>query len=133
MSKASKTAAPSNRINVGGRVVEMPIKGYKLSKRITSNLFSLTYNTKLAFRVEGEMIKQDSAKKAEEDGKPMTVMPVINMETGESLTMIVPTVLESALNRVVGGYVGKQFFAVQGAKPKGKRYFDVELYELEKD
>ncbi len=61
----------------------------------------------------------------------MSVMSIVNLLSGENETMIVPTVLESALKRVPGGYVGKSFAAKQGPKAPGKRYFEIELYELD--
>lgn len=110
--------------------VEVP-KGYRAKKLITTPLVSLTYNNDFAFEIEGEMSAQQSQIEKEGKDKPMTVAPVIDLSSGESVTLIIPTVLESALRRVPGGYVGKKFLAKQGAKPKGKRYFHVDLIELE--
>lgn len=107
-------------------------KGYRAKRLVTTRLVSLTYNNDLAFRVIGEMSAQQSAQGSDQGkDKPMTVAPVELLEDGEEVTLIIPTVLESALRRVPGGYVGKMFLAKQGAKPKGKRYFDIQLVELE--
>lgn len=132
MAKVSNKPAPETLKSVLDTLpkeVVLPA-GYTLGRRMTAPLISLTYNQQLIIQVEGEMSSQDSAKATTEGGKPMVVVPIINMADGEFMHLIVPTVLESAFTRVPGGYVGKRFLVHQGPKPIGKRYFSVELYEV---
>lgn len=106
-------------------------KKFSIGRKAINALVSLTHETQLFFKPIGEIVRQESAKSAEAGGKPMSVLAIVNLETDEEQTMIVPTVLESALLRTPGGYVGKSFAAKQGPKAPGKRYFEIELYELD--
>lgn len=103
----------------------------RLGRRVTTPVHSLTHHGNLAFLAEGEIVAQPGQKEGKLGKKDMAVLPVINLETGESVTLICPTVLESALKRVPGGYVGKKFYAVQGPKAVGKDYYQIELFQLE--
>lgn len=104
---------------------------YKVGRRITTPVHSLTHNGPIAFLCEGEIVAQPGQKEGKLGKKDMAVVPVINLETGEAVTLICPTVLESALKRTPGGYVGKKFYAIQGPKAVGKDYFQVEVFQLE--
>jgi hypothetical protein len=70
-------------------------------------------------------------KKAKE--KPATVVPVGDVETGEAMNLLVPSVMESALSESYPNddYVGKVFMVCKMPKRPGKRYFDIKLVEVE--
>ena len=70
-------------------------------------------------------------KKAKE--KPATVMPVCDVETGEAMNLLVPSVMQSALEETYpdNEYVGKTFMVCKMPKRPGKRYFDIKLVEVE--
>lgn len=109
---------------------EISLPGYSIKRRVTTPLYSLTHNGPLYFRVEGEVVTGGMSAGRTDKDKPMAVVPVVNLETGEEVALICPTVLESALMRTPGGYVGKPFYAIQGPRAPGKRYFQIELFEL---
>lgn len=111
---------------VGGKVGD-----YRVKRRVTVPLISLTHSKELTFQVEGTISTSAPVEGDKKSKGPMSVVPVINLETGESVTLLLPTVLKSALERVPGGYVDKKFHAVQGPKMPGRDYFQVELFELE--
>lgn len=130
--KATTEAATGTALSlIDPEKVTVDLKGYKLGRRVTTPLVSLTYNAKLYVKVEGEMSSAATASEAKVRDKPMVTVPCIDLETGESITLIVPTVLESSLKRVPGGYVGKSFVVLQGPKMPNKGYFQIELFELE--
>jgi len=122
-------------VSASGRTVEAlpasPIKGYGVVKKITSNLISLNHNPELCVRVTGEIVHQDSEMSSQPGGKPMALCEVTDLTTGEVGFLIVPTVLESALKRVGGGYIGKSFLIHKAPPLPGKRYMNVDVYELE--
>lgn len=93
-----------------------------------------------AMRISAVKASPESAARAKAEGKgdqkekPATVAPVVDMQTGENLTLIVPAVLEANLKEQYpdDGYVGKGFYVMKKAKRPGKRYFDFEISEVEK-
>jgi len=104
--------------------------GLKLGKRLILPLTSLTHieGRAIACRFDSEIVT--GAATTGKD-KPMASAAVTDLATGEQIQLVIPTVLESNLARVVGGYVGKNFFIAQGDKVPGKKYFHFELFELE--
>lgn len=130
MAKKPETANLPTMLDPTQVALPPGLKGKSIGKRVTVPLWSLTHNGPIAFLVEGEISAQNSALATEGKDKPMSVVPIINLETGESLCLICPTVLESALRRTPGGYVGKEFYALQGPKMPGKRYFQIELFTV---
>lgn len=131
----SGNPAKSRDINMvalaSGKAIEM-LKGYTLGKRITVSVKLINDGEKYFFRPEGEIRGGEPSDKREGFEKDMTVVPVIDLETGESVTLICNSVLENAIRRVNGGYIGKDLLAVNIGKRKGKRYYDFEVYELAK-
>lgn len=87
--------------------------------------------------IEGEVIK-NSVKGASEDGKdmePARLAHVVNLESGEHMSLICNTVIEARLDERYPDkdYVGRQFRIVQQQKREGKRYFDYVIQEIEVD
>lgn len=115
-----------NRFDVSAIVPE----GLKLGKRLILPLVLISGRDPkaIAVRVESEIVASEAKTDKE---KPMATAACTDLETGEQIRLIIPTVLESALKNVPGGYVGRQFFIAQGPKVPGKRYFHFELYEVE--
>ncbi len=120
--KAPKGTVATPRLAITGMVVK---------RRVTVPLKNLQTGEEFYFKVEGELAGGEHEEGRPGFDKAMTVCPVIDLQTGESITLIVPTVLQSALKRTPGGYVGKSFLAQKGAKAAGKRYHTIELFELE--
>lgn len=131
MARTSKpnTVTP-NLVAVAGKAIEAP-KGYKIGRQVTVPLKLMRDGEKFSFRPEGEIISGQDDTAREGFDKAMTLCPVIDLSTGESVSLICNTVLESALRRVPGGYVGKNLLALRIGKRDGKRYSDFMVYELE--
>lgn len=106
-------------------------RGYRIARRATAPLISISHEKELAFIVDGEIVEQDSAMSSTPGGRAMRVVAITRMDTGEEANLVVPTVMESALRRTPGGYVGKAFLVQHIGKRAGKRYNDIEVYELE--
>jgi hypothetical protein len=130
-------------------VVQPPssIAGYKIAKVVTVPLFLLTEGKELAFQINGPMEEMDmdaltkrektEAGKRDKEG-PMTVMPITVIdgpESGMMYKMICQSVLQSELDNSYPdqSYVGKLFAARNNGKRPKKRYFDIQVVELEKD
>lgn len=106
-------------------------RGYKVGRRMTSPLLLLSAEKSLSFIVDGDITEQEGKVAAKDGGKPMAIVPITRMDTGEEANLVVPTVVESALRRTPGGYVGKAYLVEFQGKRNGKRYNDYEVYELE--
>lgn len=65
--------------------------------------------------------------------KPATICGVVDVQTGETATLICPAVLAGNLRESYpkDAYVGKTFYMEKLAKRPGKRYFDFTLVEVE--
>lgn len=97
------------------------VPSYSFKKRV-SGFFLATAPIK---------IKSNIDDKGEQKTTP--VMRIVDLETGEEVDMIVPTLLVSELNDNYpnDGYVDKKFEVAVSADPKeGKRYKTVQLWEL---
>lgn len=127
--------------------VEVP-KKFKLKRRVILPTLSLQVGQQRILRFD-DVIKQskvvdpDPAKRNE---KPADVAPVTDMESGEQMLLLVPAVMYAAIardygevgddDRIIEGtetYVGKIFGVQKMPKRPGKRYFDIELVEMEAD
>jgi len=89
-----------------------------------------TYIKILTEIITGKELK-GTDKKAEM--KPAQICDVINLESGQELTMICGAIVESSLNENYPdkSYVGLCFAITKQAKKEGKRYFPYEISEIE--
>lgn len=87
----------------------------------------------LYIKADGAIYTGKPQKGAKEGEKPADLMPATNLETGESGEIIVSAVVKSALDEGYpdAGYVGLAFSITKGDKPKGKRYFQYTVDEVE--
>ena len=113
------------------------IAGFKVVKRVTMPTLSLKENTPVVLRLDDAMRESKyidpDPKKAKE--KPATICSVTDMQTGEVAILLVPEVMKKNLNETypADSYVGKIFGIQKLPKRPGKRYFDLEIAELEAD
>lgn len=115
--------------------------GYKVKRQVILPSLSLkegearTLKILEAMRVSTVKSERKRAKGEKDDGpqKPATVCPVVDVASGENYTLIVPAVMEGNLreNYPDDAYVGKVFYVLKKPKRPGKRYFDLELSEVE--
>lgn len=134
--KAAKKVT-STALTTNTQVSVAAPKGYKVRRQVILPAFLLRIGEPKIFIVTGAMEKStyvdpDPKKKGD---KPMTLLPVGDVETGEHMRLIVPSVIEGNLteNYPDNEYIGKVFSMEKLAKRPGKRYHDVRLFELEKD
>ena len=104
---------------------------YKRAERLTMPIFSCAHQDHLFIHVVGEIVETLMPGLSSDPTKPVKVMRVINLDTGEEGNLLVLSVLESTLNRQEGGYVGKDYEVVTGEVRDGKDYRDVDIYRLE--
>lgn len=138
--KSSKGGAVSNTAPRQPAPAALP-EGFKVKRQVILPSLSLqegvarTLTILEAMRVSTVKAARPRAKGEKDDGpqKPATVCPVVDVTTGENFTLIVPAVMEGNLreNYPDDGYVGKTFYVQKKPKRPGKRYFDLELSEVE--
>lgn len=106
-------------------------KGMKRGKSVNLPFFSLSHTPHMFIKVIGpfEAVEAKGLSRGE-DGK-VTVLPVINLDTGEEGRLLALTVLESSLRRLEENYVGQSFEVVASKPRAGKEYADVKIYVLE--
>lgn len=73
------------------------------------------------------------AKEGDPQQAPANLANVVNLETGETMQLIVSAVVKANINESYpkDGYVGKCFEIAKLAQRAGKRYFDFRLTEIE--
>ena len=110
---------------------------FKRTRAVTLPVLKVEVERTVYVKVTGPMeLGKVNTNKKDEDGKPQkpaTIMPIVNVETGEAALIIVGTALGGQLNDTYpgNGYVGKAFEITKHAKPAGKRYHTYSLYEIE--
>lgn len=104
----------------------------KVVKKLVRNVLRMEQDKPVYFQVTGEVYKGKENPEKPSD-KPADLCNVIDLTTGEEMTVIVPAILLSIWNEVYpeGDYVGKWFKVTKGEKPKGKRYFKYSVDEIE--
>lgn len=116
----------------------------KVKQRVTMPTLSLSVDVGYFLRIDSPMKKSTfvdpNPKKAKEE--PATVCSITDMMTQREMLLLVPTVMEKNLRETypdnaetgeVDTYVGKIFAVKKLPQRAGKRYFDLELAEVEID
>lgn len=131
MAKAKKTrssAAPKVTPPAGGK--------YNRTRAVTLPTFKLAEETPVYVKVTGAMHQSNATQRPGKDGKamePATILPVVNVETGEVTQIICGSVLKGILTETYpdDGYVGKSFEITKHAKAQGKRYNTYSVFEID--
>jgi hypothetical protein len=133
MAKAKKGNTPADLPKpTGGK--------YTRTKAVTLPVFKMVEETPVYVKITAAMYEGKEQKPVlDKDGKPgkamepATILPVMNVETGELSQIIAGAVLEGILNDSYpdAGYVGKAFEVVKHAKREGKRYNTYSVFEIE--
>lgn len=126
--KAKSAAAPSVPAPTGGK--------YERTKVLTVPVLKVVEEQPIYIKATAPMfVGKQVANAKGDDGqpqKPADILPVINVETGEAMQVIVGAALKGLLNDQYpnDGYVGKAFEVIKHAKPPGKRYHNYSVYEI---
>lgn len=125
--KSGRSAAP--------RAAAQTDSKYKVLRNVTMPSVKLEMETPYYLKATGAYFT-GRAQKAGKNGEvmePATVLPVVNIETGEVGQLILGSVLKGLLDEAypAEGYVGKAFRIVKHEKRPGKRYFTYSLDEIE--
>jgi hypothetical protein len=141
MPKKQETAAPTETVEE----TAAPAKFVpKVLKQISSNLLKLKPGMTVYVKATGAMAKAPALKKqqtlpdGEKPKEPPTLLPCVNLETGEVVSIIAGSVLVDLLNDAYpnAGYVGKGFaIEVKDQKASagggGRRYNNYNVAEIE--
>lgn len=107
-------------------------KKFKRKGAVTLPPYSFKNRDVGYLRIESEIVQ---GKTIRTDGKPTDkpadICKAVDLETGEMVTFVVPTVVKAALVEEVGDYIGKCFEIEKIGKREGKRYVDYAVYEIE--
>lgn len=113
---------------------------YKIKRRVTMPTINPPVDKPCIFRIEDAMRESTYKEKLSADGtrvdgdkKPGTVCTVVDVETGLVGLWLMPSLAVSQLNEAYpdDAYVGRVFGFKKLTKRPGKKYFDIELIELE--
>lgn len=100
-------------------------------RRLTLPLFSLAHKPHMCIEVTGKFRETAMPKLSRNEDGMVTILPCIDIDTGEEGLLLAYTVVQSAIERSSGDYVGRQYEIERGEKVAGKDYFAVEVYEIE--
>lgn len=99
-------------------------------KLVNPPLISLAHTPNVSIEVTGEFYRMHAPGLSRNEDGNVTVLPVVDNETGEIGNLLSTAVLESTLTKLPGGYVGKKF-EIEAGEPKGEnKYRPVKVYEL---
>jgi len=104
---------------------------YQRTERLTMPIFSLAHQQHIFIHVVGEIHETLMPGLSSDPDKPVKMIRVVNLDTGEEGNLLVLSVLESALIREPNGYVGKDYEVITGEQQPGKDYRPVDIYRLE--
>lgn len=126
MAKAkAKAPAPAQQ---GGK--------FKRTRALTLPTLKLVEEVAVNVTATGPMHVSTAQQRPGKDGKvmePATVLPVVNLETGEVTQIILGSVLKDILTETYpkDAYVGKSFEITKHAKATGKRYNTYSVFEID--
>lgn len=144
--RAAPAALPESQTSTSAsNVVALPAKfdptKVKVLKQVSTNLLKLRPGAVVFMTITGPSVKSKPLKNASEEDKkkePPTLLPIVNLETGEVQSIIVGAVLIDLLNDEYAGnkYVGKSFrLTVKEQKDAraggGRRYNNYDLVEIQ--
>ena len=108
---------------------------YAIKRNVTMPTLKLALETAVYVKITGPMFqgRPQPAKPGEEPQKPATVVPIVNVETGEAMQLVLGAALASTLAESYpeDSYVEKGFRIVKHDKRPGKRYFTYSVDEIE--
>ena len=98
---------------------------FQRRQTLTMPLFSLAHRPHMYVKITGEAYSAEMPGMSRSEDGRVPVIPCIDLESGEEGLLISLTVLQSALERIDGSYVGK-CFEIEARPPRtGKDYRDV--------
>lgn len=100
-------------------------------KTLTLPILSMSHEEVAYVKITSAMYKSHDASEEEGDKKPMVLVQVINLESGEEMLLICHSLIEAVLNRDADAYVGKCYEIANAPKVKGKKYRNIDMYEIE--
>jgi hypothetical protein len=100
-------------------------------RRLTLPLFSLAHKPTMHIVVTGKFREVAMPKLSRNEDGMVTILPCVDVETGEEGLLLAYTVVQSAIERSGDDYVGHRYTIERGAQAPGKDYYQVEVYELD--
>jgi len=122
------------------KTVPTPVKGfdpsaYKSVRKVTKSFLRLEVDVDRFVRIDGEIYegKKLSKKEGKDAMEPAHICDITDLTTGEIAQLMLPSVLLSVLNEEYPehSYVGRAFKITKRAKKEGRRYFPVDVEEIE--
>ncbi len=99
-------------------------------RRLTLPLFSLKHKPHLIIEVTAPFVSAHMPALSKNDDGTVSVLPCIDVETGEEGMLLAYTMVQSAIERSSPEYVGRTYEIERGEKVPGKDYYQVDVYEL---
>lgn len=99
-------------------------------KLLNASILSLKHKPELDIHVTGPFEMMHAPKLFDTDDGMGEVLPVIDLATGEIATLMAYAVVKSTLEKVEGGYVGKDFRIISTPMADGDKYRRLKVYAL---
>lgn len=104
----------------------------KAKRRLTVPLVSMAHTPILVCLVKGEPVTMHiTTGVGKEKSADPTVVPIVNLDTGEDGLLICNTIILSAFSKIEGGVTGKYFSLRSSGIRDGKAYRDIDIVEME--
>lgn len=105
---------------------------FRAVRRITRDLNTLTRLGELLMMAQSELYTIDMPDPADKSKtRPVGAIDILDCLMGTEITLICGSVLHSTLRREKDPLIGRYFAVRQLPQPPGKRYYKVEVVEIE--
>lgn len=133
MSKDTKAATAAPKNEKATPADKAPL--FKVKKNLTLPLLKMALDTDYFIKIMTPAVlgKEIPAKAGEDQMPPVTLVNIINLETGEDMQLILNKVLQGTLEEEYPdeSYVNLCFKVVKKAKGSGKKYHTFLIAEVE--
>ena len=99
-------------------------------RRLTLPLFSLKHTPKMEIEVTGAFHETRMPGLSKNEDGMVTILPCIQMETGEEGLLLSYATVQSAIERSGTEYIGRKFLIERGDLEPGKDYYHVDVFEI---
>lgn len=102
-----------------------------VKSRVTKPLVSMAHIQEFFCKVLSEMRESDMELETSGKKGKAQVIDVIDLSTGDEAILICNTIMQSSFAKLEGGIVGRCFLLKAGGIKEGKKYRQIDVYEID--
>ena len=109
------------------------LKNFTVKNRLTKPLISMAHTQEFYGKILGAITESDIKVEGARGDNKMQLCDAVDLQTGEAVQLICSAIMVSSLNKLYHDdtYIGKCFAFVAGTIREGKKYRNIDIYEIE--